>query len=253
MSTNTIVRDETTDMMYCGTDIGVYRYDLNNASAGWECFNMGMPPCIIMDLEINYCENRIYAATHGRGVYSTAINEFTGICDCENNMTDNMAYNAGDVEYFEVADWIKSTANVNSGANVTYDAGKYVCLNPGFLADNNAVFLAQIDGCESNSNDLIEKEESGRSENAEQVVVKNYPNPFTGHTTIEFTLQSDSAVTLFVSDVTGRQIVALLNNEQQTEGTHQVTFDGNPYPAGMYYYTIQAGEYAGTQKMILVK
>jgi len=44
-----------------------------------------------------------------------------------------------------------------------------------------------------------------------------------------------------------------LNNDEKTEGTHTVTFDGNNYPAGMYYYTIQAGEYYGTQKMILAK
>jgi len=60
-------------------------------------------------------------------------------------------------------------------------------------------------------------------------------------------------VTLFVSDITGRQIAVLLQQEPKSEGIHHVTFDGNNYPAGMYYYTIQAGEYVGTQKMTLIK
>jgi len=60
-------------------------------------------------------------------------------------------------------------------------------------------------------------------------------------------------VTLFVSDAMGRQIAVLLQQEAKSEGTHHITFDGNNYPAGMYYYTIQAGEYIGTQKMILIR
>jgi len=44
-----------------------------------------------------------------------------------------------------------------------------------------------------------------------------------------------------------------LDNEVKAEGTHLSAFDGSNYPAGIYYYTIQAGEYVGTQKMTLVK
>jgi len=36
-------------------------------------------------------------------------------------------------------------------------------------------------------------------------------------------------------------------------GTHTINFDAGAYPAGMYYYTIQAGAYSGTQKMILMR
>jgi len=51
----------------------------------------------------------------------------------------------------------------------------------------------------------------------------------------------------------GRQIAVLRNNESTPAGTHQVNFDGSNYTAGMYYYTIQAGDYMGTQKMILLQ
>jgi len=81
----------------------------------------------------------------------------------------------------------------------------------------------------------------------------NYPNPFADHTTIEYTLVKDSPVTLMVYDAAGRQVAVLHNNETKTAGTHSTTFEGNLYPAGVYYYTIQAGEYFGTQKMVLMK
>jgi len=249
---NTLVRDETTNTLYCGTDVGVYMYELDNPANGWQCFNMGLPPTLIFDLEINYCEGRLYAATHGRGVYSSPIDIAASICDCDENLTINDVFNNGDTEYFEAENWITSTAIVNAGTNITYDAGGYICLNPGFLADNGAVFLAHINGCDNDPNGLVEEDQSKVAEDV-PVAMKNYPNPFTGQTTIEFTLTEDAPVTLFVSDVIGRQIAVLLNGELKSEGIHQVMFDGQSYPAGIYYYTIKAGTYIGTQKMTSVK
>jgi len=51
----------------------------------------------------------------------------------------------------------------------------------------------------------------------------------------------------------GREVEVLLDNKITAAGTHVTTFDGSNYPAGIYYYTIQAGAYTGTQKMILIK
>lgn len=249
---NTLVRDETTNTLYCGTDVGVYKYELDNPTNGWQCFNMGLPPTLIFDLEINYCEGRLYAATHGRGVYSSPIDIIGNTCDCEDNFTISGVFNNGDVEYFEAEDWITSTATINAGADITYDSGGYICLNPGFLADNNAVFLAHINGCDNAPNGRVEEKQSEGAENV-PITMKNYPNPFTGQTTIEFTLAEEAPVTLFVSDVIGRQVAPLLNGERKTEGTHQIMFDGQSQSPGIYYYTIKAGTYVGTQKMILVK
>jgi len=86
----------------------------------------------------------------------------------------------------------------------------------------------------------------------EGIDVRNYPNPFSVQTTIEFDLPEDAPVTIFVSDMTGKQVAVLLDEEKYA-GKHQVIFDGTNHTAGMYYYTIQAGEYVTTQKMIIVK
>lgn len=83
--------------------------------------------------------------------------------------------------------------------------------------------------------------------------LRNYPNPFKGQTTIEFDLLEDTAVTLYVSDITGKKIEVLLNDEHKFSGIHQVTFDGRLHPAGVYYYTILAGENLTTKKMILIE
>jgi len=178
---------------------------------------------------------------------------------------------------YEASNAIYSTATIGSNQDVIYSAGNFISLEPPVFdpiglessfcvdASNGSTFLAYIDDCSGaislineqsdtkNSAVYTTEDTKERSETDELVTFKNRPNPFTGITTIEFTLKEDSSVTLSISDVTGRQITVLIDSEQQSAGTHQVTFDGNAYPAGMYYYTIQAGEYIGTQKMSLIK
>ena len=68
--------------MYIGTDVGVY---YRNASmTDWEFYNTGLPNVVVTELEISYFNNKLYAATYGRGLwqsdlYSTAtLYTFTG-------------------------------------------------------------------------------------------------------------------------------------------------------------------------------
>jgi len=148
----------------------------------------------------------------------------------------------------DAADSITSKAVVPNGHSVNYKAGRRIMLLPGFRTEPGSAFYASVGGC-----DTPEKRIQEEIIDKASIPLRNYPNPFTGQTTIEFKLSKDTPVTLYVSDVTGKQIAVLLNNDQKTEGIHTVTFDSANYPAGMYYYTIQASEYYGTQKMILAK
>jgi len=168
-----------------------------------------------------------------------------GICDGE-TLTTGGSVRGKRVR--EVSNSITAFSKIEYGADVTYKAGERIILTSGFRAKKYSKFHAYIEDCTT--------DEAGNKEEIIDngpILLRNYPNPFTEQTTIEFKLTKDTPVTLFVSDLTGRQIAVLLDNDQKTEGTHTVTFDGNHYPAGMYYYTIQAGEYYGTQKMILAK
>lgn len=47
---------------------------------------------------------------------------------------------------YKVSETIQSQANVANG--ITYQAGKYIQLNPGFQAGSNEVFTAKIEGCQ---------------------------------------------------------------------------------------------------------
>lgn len=62
----------TSDALYVGTDVGVfYNPKGSNPDSEWLCFNNGLPVCMIADLEMNYCFNKLVAGTFGRGIWAS--------------------------------------------------------------------------------------------------------------------------------------------------------------------------------------
>ena len=81
---------------------------------------------------------------------------------------------------------------------------------------------------------------------------QNYPNPFNPATMLSYQLPVDSYVTLKVYDVLGREVSALVN-EKQNAGQFSEQWDATKMPSGVYFYTLQAGEYRATKRMLLLK
>jgi len=79
-----------------------------------------------------------------------------------------------------------------------------------------------------------------------------YPNPFNPSTTIEFALPQAEQVSLSVYNITGQQVVTL-SNDLYERGVHSVTFDASHLGSGVYLYTLEAGAFTETKKMVLVK
>ena len=88
-------------------------------------------------------------------------------------------------------------------------------------------------------------------------IFQNYPNPFNPITSLRYDLPNDGLVNITIYDMMGR-VVKTLVNSSQTGGYKSVqwnaTNDRNePVSAGLYLYTIQAGEFRQTKKMVLLK
>ena len=86
---------------------------------------------------------------------------------------------------------------------------------------------------------------------------QNYPNPFNPSTQIRYNLPEESYVNINIYDLMGRNIKSLVNI-QQDPGYRIIQWNatddlGQPVSAGMYIYTIQAGEFRQTRKMVLLK
>jgi hypothetical protein len=83
-------------------------------------------------------------------------------------------------------------------------------------------------------------------------LAQNYPNPFNPATTIKYSLPENSMVTLKVYDITGSE-VAVLINDIQSAGFHQVKFDASNLASGTYIYMLTTKDLKETKKMVLIK
>jgi len=85
----------------------------------------------------------------------------------------------------------------------------------------------------------------------------NYPNPFNPTTTLRYDLPEDAMVNITIYDMMGH-VVKTMVNSQQNSGFKSIQWNatndkGQPVSAGLYLYTIQAGEFRQTKKMVLLK
>ena len=101
---------------------------------------------------------------------------------------------------------------------------------------------------------------------------QNYPNPFSAKngstTTINYSIPSvrlgriaksgpawetnELSVELKVYDILGREVATLVN-KNQTPGKYSVQFDAGKLSSGIYFYTLRAGDFTATKKMILIR
>lgn len=80
---------------------------------------------------------------------------------------------------------------------------------------------------------------------------QNNPNPFKHATVINYSLPQAMTAQFTISDVTGKVIKTW--SVQGDKGQNKVEFTHDNLPAGILYYTIQAGEYVATKKMIVIE
>ena len=93
-------------------------------------------------------------------------------------------------------------------------------------------------------------------------LLPNYPNPFNPETWIPYHLSKDAAVVLTIYDVRGSRVRELSLGHQAAgvyesrgrsaywDGKNQL---GEPVASGVYFYTLTAGEFTATRKMLIAK
>ena len=80
----------------------------------------------------------------------------------------------------------------------------------------------------------------------------NQPNPFSDHTLIPFNLQVPASVSLLVTDVTGK-VVLQRDLGTRAAGLQQVRLEGDQLAAGVYTYTITAGDLRMSRRMVVAR
>ena len=93
-----------------------------------------------------------------------------------------------------------------------------------------------------------------KSNPEEYSLMQNYPNPFNPSTVIKYSVRENTHVVLKVFDMLGREVSTLLD-EEKPAGTYKISFDAARagLSSGTYFYSIKAGDFVQTKKMILLK
>ena len=87
---------------------------------------------------------------------------------------------------------------------------------------------------------------------ADYSLAQNYPNPFNPATTIAYGIPRTTHVRLRVFDVLGRNVATLVDGIEPP-GMHESTLDAARLASGVYYYRIEAGTFAESKRMVLVR
>ncbi len=114
------------------------------------------------------------------------------------------------------------------------------------IADMGCFYFDQLTGIDDNELPFVNCQ------------LTNYPNPFNPITTIEFSIQNDSKITLSIFNTKGQKIKNL-STDEFSKGTHSIDWNGNdesekPVGSGIYYYKLNVnGKTEAINKCLLLK
>jgi hypothetical protein len=81
---------------------------------------------------------------------------------------------------------------------------------------------------------------------------QNFPNPFNPSTKIQYSINIKQFVSLKVYDVLGNEVASLVN-EEKAAGAHDIIFNAENLPSGVYFYKIKTENFVEARKMLLIR
>jgi hypothetical protein len=80
-----------------------------------------------------------------------------------------------------------------------------------------------------------------------------YPNPFNSYTTIEFSLLSQTVVSIEIFDILGMNVAAMVDHLAMVPGRHKLIWDAHKLASGVYFIRLSVNEAVKTQKAVLLR
>lgn len=99
---------------------------------------------------------------------------------------------------------------------------------------------------------LAKKNYTDYSLPTEYTLMQNFPNPFNPSTTITFYLPEAQHTILKIYNVLGKEVMTVVN-ENLAAGYHSVDINMSNEPSGVYLYSLSAGSFRNTKKLMLMK
>ncbi len=266
---NVVIYDDTEsggdNAVYVGTDVGVFYRDVNLTD--WVPFMNGLPNVPIRDLEVHVSSSKLRAGTFGRGLWESNLYSScpTGWTLTNANMPGETISGADAPGYrvYRASSTIHSSRFIDGGVgtDVYYSAGNYVEMTTGFEVIAGSEFLADNEGCASGIPFAPAGIYEGPMEGAETTFVPDdlisadryvrvYPNPFSSLTNVEFKLVETGDLRIYITDMLGRMVRILADEDQHDPGTYNISFRPDELSEGVYFCNYELNGETETIKLI---
>ncbi|MGH1363537.1 MAG: YCF48-related protein [Calditrichia bacterium] len=132
------------------------------------------------------------------------------------------------------------------------NALSFISADTGYVVGEEGIVLKTVNGGVTGIGDQVPETTPSSIR-----LLANYPNPFNPSTTLRFELYRRSEVLLQITDISGRLVRILVNNERSA-GMHDVKWDGRdetatPVASGVYLSQLESGGEVQSQKILLVR
>ncbi|MCX6352294.1 MAG: M4 family metallopeptidase [Bacteroidetes bacterium] len=157
----------------------------------------------------------------------------------------NFSFHAADTS-LTTYKWIFGDGFSGAGFSTTHTYAKDSTYTVTLLATNS-------NGC-ATSKDSTLKIITGIENPTAAMQISIFPNPFTAQTTLAYTLNTKANVKVEITDILGKKI-AILQEGNQTHGTHQLTLDATKHnlKAGVYFVKFYADGVMVTKRVVKMK
>ena len=265
-----VVDPANSSNLFAGTDIGVY--NSTDGGASWSVYGTGLPVVAVFDMAIQKNTRVLRIATHGRGMWE---NSGPPLPIQLATLTGTPVSGRG-----VVIQWSTLSETDSYGFEVqksAAQAGPYQSIQGSFVSGHGTTTIPQkysytdaasgtgtvyyrlkqldLDGTFRYSDGIAVDAASGIAAGefpTEFTLSQSYPNPFNPTTNIRYGLPQKAFVTLEVFTTLGQRVATLVN-EDEDAGYHEVKFDASGLASGAYFYTVTAGDYHASKKLVLMK
>lgn len=166
---------------------------------------------------------------------------FTLGCPEDQSFTKPISGNFGSISGGKII----ASAKIEN-AYVRFEAANAISLLPGFSVTNGSVFKGIIDPCFVRSTLVATHDVDPALESLEV-----FPNPFTGSTKIRYSLYTSQTTSIQVYSATGQLAATPLPAQTQTAGEHELNFQAEKLPAGLYFLVLQTGQSRSTKRIVI--
>ncbi len=265
-----VVDPANSSNLYAGTDIGVY--NSTDGGATWNVFGSGLPIVAVFDMAFQQSTRVLRIATHGRGLWENSgpplpiqLASLTGtdvsgrgVLIQWSTLSETNAYGFEIQKSAVQAGGYQSIQGSFVGAHGTTTVSQrysYTDAAPGSGTVYYRLKQLNLDGTFLYSDGIAVDVASGLAGEGfptEFSLSQSYPNPFNPSTTIKYGLPQKAFVTLEVFTTLGQRVATLVS-EQEDAGYHEAPFNASGLASGAYFYTITAGDYHASKKLVLLK